>query len=296
MSSKVRGKLDWNVKVDPDGHRNYRILWLIEADTKFDGPANIFGAVGLPAIGDQWIFGNDNDPWAFCWPDWQVSPVLTKEPSLFWTIEQQFTTRPFIRCMTTQIGNPLLEPPRISGSFVNYTRQTGTNYLGQPVLNSSRQIITGQEMERDFARPGVDISINVYPIDLNIISSSMHTLNDSTLWGLPARYVKLSRCSWQQVFYGVCGYYFTINYGFDINFDTFDKEIKDVGTRVLMQGGDPTNPTHYQTYNENAGTHGGDIILDGSGNAWTGTGTPGSIFVQFYSTSNLLLLGIPPTF
>lgn len=299
MSSEVLGLIDWKLQIDPDGHRNYSAVWLIEADVGSiaDGPMSICAAVGLPQIGDPWIFGNDNDPWAFCWPDWNVTPVLTHTPGYFWTVEQKFTTKPFLRCMLLQILNPVDEPFKISGSFVNYTRETQTDMNGNVILSSSLEFLKGQSMERDYARFTVEIEFNVAPADLGLTTQAIHTLNDAILWGLPTRCVKFSRFNWRRVAFGVCSYYFTLQMGFDCDYNTFDRVIPDEGTLELAPGGNPANPKHFKRIKDlELHATKDKLALDGAGHVADPTHPAGFKLVQFYPTSNLLLLGIPATF
>lgn len=291
MTVSLLGMHSWSGARKETGHRTWKANWLCLSDDVNDGPSSVMACSGLPAIGAQWIYGNDNDPWAFCWPDWSIDAYVSDD-TLFWMVGQNFTTEPIYRCQTSTITDPLAEPLTLSGDFNTYTYNATQNYLGQPITSSSLEVIRGPETERDGSRPTVEVGQNLSSLPLTSFASMMHLLNDSTLWGVAPRCVKFSRCHWERKLYGVCTFYYTVQYGFDIRYDGFDVVAMDEGTRVLAPGGTATNPKHFQAYKDNTGEN-ARVILDGRGRAWNGTGSPGTVNIQKYGQGNLLLLGIP---
>src|SRR5690606_20598511 len=124
MTATLLGRIDWGVQRADDGHRDYFIKWLVEAPSTAYGPQSISFTPGLPQIGAPWTFGTDNDAWAFCTPAWSIAPRnASQQRSQYWVVTQPFTTRPMWRCQDTHIENPLLEPPRLSGSYVKYVKE-----------------------------------------------------------------------------------------------------------------------------------------------------------------------------
>jgi len=317
---------------DDDGHRTYKIKHLVQAHI-LDGPAIVIQASGLPAAGDQWNFDNDIDVWAFCLPSTSVNihQEKTGDPNEYWAVENTFTTKPMRRCQTETIENPLLEPQKVSGSFVKYTDEATTDRYGYLINNSSHETIRGPNVQFDASRPTVSISQNVPDLELPLLSQLANTVNDSPLWGLPARCVKLSAISWERVLYGICTFYFTRKFEFDINWDTFDKTVLDEGTKVLngewatdaadlalasrndpqpegstwkllpINGSppDPNNPQHFIRYKDKNGEN-TRALLDENGEPlgvttypFLGEINPNYLLIEKYLESNLLLLGIP---
>ena len=122
MSGTLVGEIGWDLVRDEDGHRDYTYSALIETSDVDDGPYTVLATPGMPAIGSQWTIGNDNDAWAFAWPNTTITPHgPMNEPGTLWTWEQLFSTRPLVRCQTVSIENPLNEPATESGSFVDYS-------------------------------------------------------------------------------------------------------------------------------------------------------------------------------
>ncbi len=295
MSATAKGHLNWNMTRDKDGHRTYKITWLVKVTSTLDGPEVVMGAAGLPVIGSSWIFGNDNDVWAKCWPTMSVKVVLTKEPGYYFVVEQTFTTKPLSRCQDDSIEDPLLEPDRLSGSFVKYTKEVGKDRNGVVIQSSSFERFRGSEVEFDDNRPTVTVEKNLATLPLSTFAPMIDTVNDAALWGLGARKIKLSNASWQRLLHGTCNFYYTVAYEFDIDDkeDGHDRKIEDIGTKVLMPGGDKTNPNDFQVYDEVKGSD-TRIPLDGNGSARLDS-TPVYVNVEYYPESNFLTLGIPTT-
>lgn len=307
----------WGGKRSKEGHREYTVTHLVKASNVEVGPATVLTASGLPAIGSVWSFPGESDNWAFCTPERTVSLHEHKEgePHVWWRVDDIFTTaRDRKRCQDESIDDPLMEPAEVSGSFVKYTREATHDKDGNAITTPSKQQIRGPQVEFDEGRPTVRISKNYSTLGLDTFSAMLDTVNDTTLWGLPARCIKLSNISWSRKVYGVCDYYYTRAYEFDINYNTFDRTILREDTKVLnghWEGGawvldnidgnppDPDKQSHFITYKDKMGDP-STAIVNADGTPWLGTysyagGLP-YITIQKYTESNFLLLGIPTSF
>jgi hypothetical protein len=299
MAAESNGKpIKVELDRDGDGHRTYKVTYIVTSLVT-DGPFAVLNAAGLPATGAVWSnaaaheWATDTDSWAFCLPTCSVRPVRQgQQPARVWHVEKTFTTRPIKRCQDDSIEDPLLEPPRISGGFSKFIEEAQIDRHGDPIVSSSHERLTGPLLDKDNNRPTVRIEMNVADLNLDVFSEMIDTVNDAPLWGLDARMIKLSDAPWEQKFYGTCSVYYTISYEFEIDRQTFDRDVLDEGTLELMPGGSPWNPKHFKAIKEDLGEN-RKAILDGSGNVWDGSGSPGKIRVEKYSESNFLLLGIP---
>lgn len=299
MSATSLGRIGWSLKRDRAGHRDYNLKCLVESDYD-DGPAVVYAASGLPAIGAPWVFGNDNDPDAYCSPEATVTPVnVNNERGKYWTVDIPFTTRPLNRCMTASVGSPILEPPDISGSFVKYTKMATKNRFGSLIKSSSHEPIP---IEKDANRPSVVIKQNVASLALPTFTAMIDTLNDATLWGLAARKIKLSNANWQRKYYGVCTYYYVRTFEFDVRFEGFD--ISDAVDKGFCEFDKElytdtpaarANPTKYKTITDGRGNPTPVALpLDGNGSRLTNPLAPVYLpTIQLYEQSNFLTLGIP---
>ncbi len=325
----IDGQRTWNGERDEDGHRDYKILWLILADYT-DGPANVMVTPGLPLPGSFWAFDGDVDAWATCKQNAVAKIHQEREGDRhrLWSLEQSFTTKPL--CQDKNVEDPLLQLPKLSGSYVNTVREAVVDRWGIPGRTSSYEQIRGPQMEFDEGADQIVIEQNVLDLELGMLAALRNNVNDAPLWGLLPRMVKFSNYTWQQAFYGLCYCYFVRTLTFNVNFDTFDRDILDEGNKVLDgyynndghyvinkiagREADAMNPAHFVRATDRVGNP-IRVVLNGRGlpagvrvvgddlTTTTGTGTElsaetevGYIHFEKYKEANLLQLGIPVDF
>jgi hypothetical protein len=195
------------------------------------------------------------------------------------------------RCNTTQIENPLLEPYTLSGDFVHVSREMKVDKDGFPLIFPNLQPIIGPEVEEKVSYPSINIGFNSAILPFSTFNLLINRVNDAPLWGFPARTIRFSDCRFERVLYGVCFYYFKIQYTFECNLETFDRQVPSYGKKVLSEGGIPffgPFEVHKDLVDENLD----GVFLDAYGreatqdNAYIKT-------LQIAKEGNLLLLGIP---
>lgn len=337
MSITCLGPCEVKLSRDLDGHRTYNVSYKLQGTPGDDGPYDVMQCPDLPQTGDT--FGGtgtalgQEDTWAKCHPDMVVRPLSQKdgEKVAHWIAELKFSTKAVKRCQDTQIGNPLEEPQKISGSFTNKTEEATYDRFGKPLKTSSHEQFRGAHVEFDRAVANVKIEQNVPTLGLSSFTSFINTVNSSTLWGMPKRTIKLSGISFERKLYGVCTYYYTRSFEFDVDAKTFDRYLLDEGTKVLcghwateadvaagksgwildtIEGETPDadNPQHFIRYKDRNGEN-ARVILNGAGlpadttvfGTGSGGGSSGTAIeteygyrkVEKYAESNFLLLGIP---
>ena len=238
---RIGGPLTVSATRDDEGYREYSVVWLVKSDL-VDGPANVMQTANLPQIGDQWNFGVEVDIWAFCYPTLEVTIHQEKEgdPVRWWRVKQKFSTKFRKRCATAEVADPLNEPQKISGSFVKHNRERMRDRFGDYIYSSSFEQIRGPQVEFEDVSPTVKIEQNVALLELGLFSGMVNTVNDSTLWGLPSRAIKLGNATWARLLYGQCNYYYTRTFDFEVGpyvpefgQNTFDRRILDEGTKAL---------------------------------------------------------------
>lgn len=279
----IAGPRTWNMARDSEGHRTYKVKYLVECD-KLDGPGVAIRCPGLPYPGSRWIIDNEVDLWATCRWDADVTPLVTDgDPNTFFEIDFTFSTKPFDRksCKDTEITDPLLEPQKISGSFVKYTEEATTDRLGQFIKNSAHEQLRGPQVEFDSNRPQVRIEQNVAILNLALFSSMVDCVNAYPMWGLGPRRIKLSNVTWEKKYHGTCQPYYTRTFEFEIRYDGFDRDLLDEGTKVLHGAwnhttgnwdlvniaGEPpnrNNPNHFSRFKDRQGEN-CRVILNGQG-------------------------------
>lgn len=307
------GRRVWRGSRDEEGHREYKVVHRVKC-TPTEGPASILVTPGLPLPGSIWAFGVDIDPWAWCRNVTDMRPVgeiPEGDPITHWDVEHTFSTKPppvnQQRCNDTQIEDPLLEPPRISGTYTRYQEEAMYDRFGRPVTSSSFELIRGPNNEWDANRPVVRIEQNVSSQFQAITLPSLFAdhVNDSPVWNLPPRTVKLTPGPWEKRYYGTCYAYYNRVLEFEIRFDGWDRQLLDEGTKVLsghwddsdgswvldqINGADPSpdNPSHFKRAIDREGNP-MKMILDGNGQ-------PAGAYVEsgtFYVSTALANQGNP---
>lgn len=288
--------VDWSRDTGDDGHRDYMAKFKVETSQE-DGPYVAGTATGLPVAGAHWAYGADSDPWAFLLPKESIryTQKVPDHPHRIWYVTKYFSTKPINRCQDASITDPLLLPAKWSGTWRTIRKEAMFDKDANPVMNSAKQLTRGSVVERDYAYPTIRVKFNVTPLPLALFDAMLNRLNDATLWGLPKRCVRLSSITWEQAWYGTCSTYFSIEYVFEVNGETFDVPVLDEGTMELKEGGDPNKIEDFVMAKDPVTGENTKVLLDGGGKRLVGVAAPVIYTPKLYKEGNLLTLGIPAT-
>lgn len=257
------GPYDWSMSEDEEGHRDYQVQWQVQTDGPTYGPDYALFAPGLPLPGASLNIGNTVDPWAFYQRKGSAKLKSREQNKRLYLVELAFTTRPHRRCQTSKIEDPLLEPHRVKGSFVDILREALEDKDGDPLMNSSKQRFRGPAVQIEDGYPTVEVVQNVSWINLAFLGGYRKAVNNATFWGLPARTIRCDTFTWEQVQYGTCYKYFQVTTNFSINEDTWDLRLLDHGTMVKIAGSSPAAFRQAKDpYEENV-----EVLLNGAGEA-----------------------------
>jgi hypothetical protein len=237
------GHRTWSLRREPNWHRTYQVVHRVACDPG-DGPYAVLATFGLPRPGDHFAIGNDVDLWAWCHADADIKPVLTEgEVDLYYDVEQTFSTHPPER---PGGGNdPLLQPPKISGSFTRTSEEATTDRFGRLITTSSWEQIRGPQVQFDSGNLTVSIEQNLAMIDLVALAAAYEAVNAVPMWGMPPRTIKLTNAHWTENPYTVpenyplfglparSSVYYTRTVEFEVNALGWDRNILDEGTKVL---------------------------------------------------------------
>lgn len=271
MPARWLGPIDWGLRKDDEGTRDYYLKSKVETTSTREGPAVVELCPGLPQVGSIWGF-----PWAlsyernedvYCTPEMTISKIPSDgdEPSKLWIVDQTFSNR---ITEGERLENPLLEPAKWSGSFVNRTesrtdliaftveldefgneifisRTLEVNTSGGPdvtgilmyrgPVNTSWEPITGKVTEFDSGGPTVEVEMNLLELPLHSLAVAYKTVNIAPMWGLPARTIKLQNISWsRKTWNSNVTFYYTVKYEFEVNYRTWDRYALNQGTRCLI--------------------------------------------------------------
>lgn len=285
-----------SLTVDSEGHRTYKVLYKVSVDIG-DGPSTVRSAPSLPTVGSGYSLRNDNDQWAWCRPDCQVTSFGEDEGALIWTVEKTFSTKPADpskqRCQDVPVENPLLEPPKINGTSVKRTEEGTEDRFGNRITNSAHEQIRGPQNEWDANDSQTVIEFNVAALREDVLNAFVNCVNDRPLWGYRPRCIKMSTWTFDRKYYNRCTVYYTVKLTFDKRTDTWDRDLMDEGTKCLngawvgdqyqiqnFSNGvrpDPANPHHFIRYKDKNGDP-QKCVLNGSGlPAGITLGTPSTL-------------------
>lgn len=273
---------------DADGARTHKLMSYVHSDDGSEGDAAVMAFSGLPQPGDTWDIDGDADSWAWCRADMKVTPKDVNDEKVYtWVVEQLFSTKPQPkdkqRCMDNPVEDPLLEPAKVSGSFVKYSEAAMYDRFGNSIVNSAHELIRGPQVEFDNNRPTIKIEQNVATAFQAYVLPALMTdcVNAYPIWGFPPRCVKLSSPTWERKFFGKCSVYYTRHLEFDIDRKTFDRLVADEGTKVLNGHWNPAtgawdldningrapnsfDPSHFIRFTDRQGNP-AKVILNGYG-------------------------------
>lgn len=267
-TSLMPGHFKWSMTRDNEGHREYKITHRVKSDDERDGPANAIRTSGLPVPGSTWSYDDDIDPYAYCKMDATVTPALDDQRQKFFLVEQTYSTKPDSKsCKDSQFENPLLQPMKVSGSFVKFTEEASHDRYGHRIRNSAWELIRGPHNEWDANRPQIKIEQNVLNLELDLFTQMIDTVNKYPLWGLPPRTIKLSNVPWSAQFYGTCLTYYTRTLEFDIRY----RRVFGVNSEVVLTGTGTLNPVSlgdYETFDRDLLDEGTKVLRG----EWSKTG------------------------
>jgi hypothetical protein len=290
MVAELRGPLNWSGGSDEEGHRTYKLTWLVKTSTPNDGPAIVYNTPGLPRPGAFWQIGNDVDIYAWRRPNMTIAEYSKKDgdPHQWWTVEQTYSTKPIDRdkqrCQDTQIQDPILEPMKVRGEFTLTQEEATHDRFGVRLTSSSWEQLRGTQVEWPKNRAVINIEQNVLYLGVEVFTPMIGTVNVFPLWGLPKRCIRLANVRWERKYWGLCRKYYTRTLEFECDAGTFDRNILDEGTKVLnghwdrvtgnwindkIGGGppNPNNPAHFIRFKDRQGEN-AHVILDGAGNPY----------------------------
>lgn len=234
-----KGPVSWSVQQERDKSRTYRVTYQVKINPDLHGPYTAINAAGLPLVGSVWNDCPDpdianEDVWAYFTAERSASPWKSDKPfdNQFMSVECVATTKPRQDCIAEGTDNPLAVPDRIRVETINYNKEAVYDRFDQPILNSAWEQIRGHQVEFDNHRLRVYVEQNSAALDLDLIQSLMHHLNNAPLWGFPARTIKLSQFEGEPKYTGNCTKYHLRRLVFDIA-DDFDRCILDEGTKAL---------------------------------------------------------------
>lgn len=244
----VQGILNWRADRDSYGYRTYVVTYLVNAAVT-ESPVAVMTASGLPTIGNLFSLEGytGSDTWCWCRPElsMRIHDGIPGDPAEWYEVDITFSNQPLRRCNEFTIQNPLLEPQKISGSYLRTQWETLFDKNNYRVVTSVNEPIQGPKVTFDYVKPTVRIEQNIAALGLYTFSGMVNTVNEEPMWGCPERTVKLTNVTWDRKIWGVCTFYYTRIFDFEVDiyahdrYNTLighDREVFDSGSLCLNGG------------------------------------------------------------
>lgn len=212
---------------DDEGNRSYTVVYAVWTSDPTDGPILVRSALGL-TYQSSYAFYGESDPGAYFS---RVKSVRkngeSQEGRKEWRATVEYSTKAKKRCDEQQIDDPLLQPEKRSGTFVQAQVPLIKDIFGNAYTNSALHPYF--DVLKDDSRPTLVVSKNFPLSHVGTLLSYKDAVNTDTFYGKPKRTWKVQRCSWEEVFLGSCQPYAACTLEFEHNPDTWDFERVDAG-------------------------------------------------------------------
>lgn len=228
-------------RIDENGYRTYPISFLVQV-LPGESLAAALTAVGLPLPGSPWFIGLDVDMWVWFRPNGTATIHQEREgdPAIYYLVEMEASNRPggSSKCHEQQVEDPLMEPMKWRVNSRSGDKEEATvDRFGDLITTPLGEQIRGRAVEWDELHDTVTIEQNWPLHELEVVSPMKNTVNDLSLWNLPARCIRLAEYHVEPVYWGQCYVYFKRRFVFEV---FAKKEIDDEGvpTGNLISGWD----------------------------------------------------------
>jgi hypothetical protein len=242
MTVESRNLIDIEYQDTDDGFRSYIATVESHCDLVSDTPRDVLIDLLLyyPPYSSF-----PNDPWCRARRPRSIKRRAVEKNRCVWRSVIEYTNRPLRFDQETERGNPLLVPPRISGSFVRAMKAATKDRNGDPIVNSAEEPELPAP-ETDDSRDSLIVEVNTATIDLAVRSDFRDKVNLAEHWGLPARTIKLGQWAYTVEYYDPLTYYIAHRFELEINLEKWDYVRFDMGLRALL-GVNPDGTRDYIT-------------------------------------------------
>ena len=249
-AERVTYPWDWSKDSTEEGDEVYTLQWKVNTTSVYDGPDVAWTAPGLPYPGASLAVGNTINPWAFFQGKGSAKLVSVNDNRKLWNLTTTFSTKAIKRCSENRTTDPLLEPPRVKGSFSQVMEEAVADKDGNPIQNTVKQRYTGSVVQTPKSRPVVELEMNVAWINLAWLAEYADTVNSNVQWGQAVRTIKCTVGPWERVMYGSCFYYFVVRFTFELKTDKWDLHLPNIASRVRVTASSPWEYTSFKLADE----------------------------------------------
>lgn len=214
-------------------HREYTVTYRVITSTRADGPYVVLSSGNLPQRGQFYAYGNDLDVFATCK---QIGPARLErgeDSGKVWLVDALFSTKGSNRDPADNPGDPISWAWKVRGSFGSGQRYYTQDANGRAIVNSSDEPFEDVPPV-DEPRMMLSLEKNTATLNIDQWSETRGKVNSSSIWGLPARRVKLVQWSWDVQWTGQGAAYVANKFEVEINDEGYYYQPLDQGFRVKM--------------------------------------------------------------
>jgi hypothetical protein len=279
--------------IDAEGHQVYTSVYRVQSNDPNENPIRVREASGAPDYGDHYTWGGVSNTDAFCLGK-QTQFEKEEDSRLFWLVTCTHTTKPVGRDGKSLKlrANPLSEPWKIGGSYVQGTKAVQRNKNGAPTINTAFEQIT---YEIPDGYDTLNLEGPTDTISLSTRAQAVLKVNSASMWGLSPRMLLLQQWQYEIMYHGSRPYVYH-RLQFLIKYDLWNEKSYEMGTREYIS----TNPAGKQfvpIVSANDAGYSGRYFLDASGRKLSDANVVAGNFVEredeIIPEYNFLTLGFP---
>ena len=221
------------------GERSYIAQYIVQTDSKNDGPITVRDAPTIPAVNDPFGWGNDFDFGAYA-TDYSCELKQSDDSYRVWIVSITYTTRSTKRNDDYQ-DNPTDKPAIISGGGIRFTRPVTEDTTLNPIATSAGEPLTDVFIDDSRNVLRIQKNFTSTDFDLDNLSTFADCVNADTFFGRSARKWKMDPIEWEERYLGTDSVpFYTVTFRFQGRNDTWDLKVVDRGSYYNDANGNPT--------------------------------------------------------
>ena len=203
--------------------RNYTLVYEVDTDDVADSAITARLASGVPSRLSTFSHGNDSDDNAVLLTK-KVKLVKARDSYNRWVVTCGFKTPTpglYSSIDPTIVDDPLLQPTKWRGSFVQFLRSVTHDKDGTQIKNTAGDAFIDPPITMDDSKLSIIASKNYAEADMPDWATFVNSVNDDAWWGFGSRKIKVQSIEWDQFFFGSVAFY-RVDFHFLVDFENWD--------------------------------------------------------------------------
>ena len=250
--------------ITEEGSREYTVTLEVITSATTDGPYTVLSNSSLPYRGQTYSYGGETDPFAFLKRLGGCKLKSADQTRKVWRLQAYYSTLGSKEDPNNQPGNPLDWGWKIKGRITGDRKPVHKDKDDRAIQNSAEEMF---DPLPELMSPNVvlDMQKNTATLSLETWWTYQGAVNNADVWGLgAARKARINSWTWDIVYTGGGGSYFSNQFEVEIRRDKFQFEPLDQGYRKKTGiNGDGT--AKYEPILINGELPSKEVPLDGNG-------------------------------